>query len=604
MCRLIRAHASIRRGPRPGSGGPDRYRGAVTGGHPIDETLGVPAPEAEPVPAADAPPPLAVAIVVAAGAGVRMGAEVPKALMPLAGRPMVAWSVDALRGERPRRRDRGRRSARPRGGGRGGRGRDRGSGAGHRGRRRAAPSRCRAGLDAAPAERRAGAGARRRAPAADAPSWSTRVLDALDGAEGAIAAAPVADTLKRAGEDLLIGGTVDRAGLWAAQTPQAFWTRSLRAARSTPPRRRACWRGRPTARRWSRQAGGTVRLVRLAGAQPEGHDAGRLAWRWPPEACARVPADLRAPDADRLPHAPAARRRVGARRRRPRAGTPTAATCSTGWIGRYVARARVAGGVRDRDHRARLPLRPGPRLARRPVVGRGVDRGRRRLLRGRRGRAGGGPARAAGRRDGLAPRPAARDRRLPRRPPLRHRAGLGPLARPAGRSTTRASRPGTAGRPSDVWARLPRRARGRRGVGPVRRAGPPGPAQGLRRAACRRRCEDVARRGGRGHRGDAAWPIECSSAGLRKPVGELYPEPRLLARFRARRRAGHALERRPRPARTSPATTPRPWPPCAAPATRPSPASRLAGPPAGARCGGHEGRLRPGRPPLRRRGAR
>ena len=86
-------------GPRPGSGGPDRYRGAVTSGHPIDGTLGVPAPEAEPVPAADAPPPLAVAIVVAAGAGVRMGAELPKALMPLAGRPMVAWSA-----RRPARR--------------------------------------------------------------------------------------------------------------------------------------------------------------------------------------------------------------------------------------------------------------------------------------------------------------------------------------------------------------------------------------------------------------------------------------------------------------------------------------------------------------------
>jgi histidinol-phosphatase (PHP family) len=26
--------------------------------------------------------------------------------------------------------------------------------------------------------------------------------------------------------------------------------------------------------------------------------------------------------------------------------------------------------------------------------------------------------------------------------------------------------------------------------------------------------------------------VECSSAGLRKPVGELYPEPALLARFR------------------------------------------------------------------------
>lgn len=32
---------------------------------------------------------------------------------------------------------------------------------------------------------------------------------------------------------------------------------------------------------------------------------------------------------------------------------------------------------------------------------------------------------------------------------------------------------------------------------------------------------------------DAGVAIECSSAGLRKPVGELYPEPGLLARFRA-----------------------------------------------------------------------
>jgi histidinol-phosphatase (PHP family) len=31
---------------------------------------------------------------------------------------------------------------------------------------------------------------------------------------------------------------------------------------------------------------------------------------------------------------------------------------------------------------------------------------------------------------------------------------------------------------------------------------------------------------------DAGVALECSSAGLRKPVGELYPEPGLLARFR------------------------------------------------------------------------
>lgn len=39
----------------------------------------------------------AVAIVAAAGSGSRLGAELPKALVPLAGRPLVAWSVDALR---------------------------------------------------------------------------------------------------------------------------------------------------------------------------------------------------------------------------------------------------------------------------------------------------------------------------------------------------------------------------------------------------------------------------------------------------------------------------------------------------------------------------
>jgi 2-C-methyl-D-erythritol 4-phosphate cytidylyltransferase/2-C-methyl-D-erythritol 2,4-cyclodiphosphate synthase len=50
----------------------------------------------------------------------------------------------------------------------------------------------------------------------------TRLLAALDGAPAAIAAEPVADTLKRAASDGTIAETVDRAGLWRAQTPQAF----------------------------------------------------------------------------------------------------------------------------------------------------------------------------------------------------------------------------------------------------------------------------------------------------------------------------------------------------------------------------------------------
>lgn len=46
-------------------------------------------------------------------------------------------------------------------------------------------------------------------------------LDALARAGGAIAAIPVADTLKRV-VDSTITATVPRAGLWQAQTPQAF----------------------------------------------------------------------------------------------------------------------------------------------------------------------------------------------------------------------------------------------------------------------------------------------------------------------------------------------------------------------------------------------
>src|SRR5205807_9530411 len=39
----------------------------------------------------------AVALIVAAGRGERLGSGGPKALVNLGGKPMIAWSVDALR---------------------------------------------------------------------------------------------------------------------------------------------------------------------------------------------------------------------------------------------------------------------------------------------------------------------------------------------------------------------------------------------------------------------------------------------------------------------------------------------------------------------------
>jgi 2-C-methyl-D-erythritol 4-phosphate cytidylyltransferase/2-C-methyl-D-erythritol 2,4-cyclodiphosphate synthase len=49
-----------------------------------------------------------------------------------------------------------------------------------------------------------------------------RVLAGLERAPGAIAAVPLADTLKRADAGGLIAATLPRAGLWRAQTPQGF----------------------------------------------------------------------------------------------------------------------------------------------------------------------------------------------------------------------------------------------------------------------------------------------------------------------------------------------------------------------------------------------
>jgi 2-C-methyl-D-erythritol 4-phosphate cytidylyltransferase/2-C-methyl-D-erythritol 2,4-cyclodiphosphate synthase len=56
-----------------------------------------------------------------------------------------------------------------------------------------------------------------------------RVRAALDRGPAAIAAVPVTDTLKRGVEDIS-AGTVDRSGLWRAQTPQGFRYAAILAA--------------------------------------------------------------------------------------------------------------------------------------------------------------------------------------------------------------------------------------------------------------------------------------------------------------------------------------------------------------------------------------
>ena len=58
-----------------------------------------------------------------------------------------------------------------------------------------------------------------------------RLLEALTDADGALPALPVADSLRRGLDGLVVGG-VERDGLWRAQTPQAFRLKTIRDAYS------------------------------------------------------------------------------------------------------------------------------------------------------------------------------------------------------------------------------------------------------------------------------------------------------------------------------------------------------------------------------------
>ena len=154
-----------------------------------------------------------VGIVPAGGSGERLGADRPKAFAVCAGRPLIEWSLEVL------------------------------------------SEVCDRVVVAAPAqwlrpgwvEGGPSRSASVRNALAAAPEARTVVvhdasrplvtrelveacLGALPGVDGAIAAAPVTDTVKEAYPDGTVARTLDRSRLWAVQTPQVFRADSLRRA--------------------------------------------------------------------------------------------------------------------------------------------------------------------------------------------------------------------------------------------------------------------------------------------------------------------------------------------------------------------------------------
>jgi 2-C-methyl-D-erythritol 4-phosphate cytidylyltransferase len=160
---------------------------------------------------------MAVALVVAAGRGERLGTPVPKAFVMLAGRPMIEWSIAALREvvaieqivvalppgvEAP----------------------DGTVGvAGGAQRSHSVRAALAAALDGADVVVHDAA-----RPLVSA-ALVQACLDALGDADAATAAAPVTDTIKQCSGGR-VERTLDRSRLWAVQTPQAFRRDALERA--------------------------------------------------------------------------------------------------------------------------------------------------------------------------------------------------------------------------------------------------------------------------------------------------------------------------------------------------------------------------------------
>jgi 2-C-methyl-D-erythritol 4-phosphate cytidylyltransferase len=154
-----------------------------------------------------------VGIVPAGGSGERLGADRPKAFVVCAGRPLIDWSLEVLQSICDRVVV------------------------------AAPPDWLREGwVEGGPSRSQSVRNAVAAAPEARtfvvhdaARPLVTRELveeciGALLGVDGAIAAAPVTDTVKEAYPDGTVLRTLDRSRLWAVQTPQVFRAEALRRA--------------------------------------------------------------------------------------------------------------------------------------------------------------------------------------------------------------------------------------------------------------------------------------------------------------------------------------------------------------------------------------
>ena len=198
---------------------------------------------------------MAVALIVAAGRGERLGSGRPKALVTLCGRPMLEWSVAALL---------------------------------------AVPAVERIvvalppeALDAAPAGVLAVAGGAQRSHSVRAALWASgggdpvivhdaarplvtphlfmQALEELErhDADAVIAATPVSDTIKEVSDDgRTVVRTLDRSRLWAVQTPQVFRRAALGRALAGSDAELA----QATDDAWLIERGGGI--VRIVGADP------------------------------------------------------------------------------------------------------------------------------------------------------------------------------------------------------------------------------------------------------------------------------------------------------------------------------------------------
>ena len=194
---------------------------------------------------------MAVALIVAAGRGERLGRDRPKAFVLLAGRPMLEWSIDALREVEavdevvvalpPEHLDAAPAGTVPVAGG------------------EFRSQSVRAALGAS------GGGDPVIVHDAARPLAEARLFEAAlaelatSGAEAVVAAAPVPDTIKEvAGDGRTVVRTLDRGRLWAIQTPQVFRRAALETALAAPDD----VLGRATDDAWLiERAGGTVRVL-------------------------------------------------------------------------------------------------------------------------------------------------------------------------------------------------------------------------------------------------------------------------------------------------------------------------------------------------------